>query len=82
MRSTRQSLVCNCRGAEPLQTADIDLDAAENRNPAQAADDVGNIEVLHVPLAGLRAAFDAHSAAGGTVYAGLWTLVAGMEAVA
>ena len=43
-------------------------------------DDAGNIEVLHVPLTGLRAALDMHSASGGTVFAGLWTLVAGMEA--
>ena len=77
-------LVCELasveRRTEAPRTADIELDAAENVNPAQAADDLGNIEVLRVPLTGLRAALDAHSAAGGTVYAGLWTLVAGMEA--
>lgn len=65
-----------------LHAADINLDAPENVNPAQAAEDMGNIEVLRVPLTGMRAALEAHSAAGGTVYAGLWTLVAGMEAAA
>ena len=68
--------------AERCPTADIDLDAPENAKPEQAVDDAGNIQVLRVPLTGLRAALDAHSASGGTVFAGLWTLVAGMEAAA
>ena len=45
-------------------------------------DDAENIQVIHVPLAGLRAVLETHSASGGTVFAGLWTLVAGMEAAA
>ena len=68
--------------AERCPTADIDLDAPENAKLEQAMDDAGNIQVLHVPLTGLRAALDTHSASGGTVFAGLWTLVAGMEAAA
>ena len=79
MGSAARSLISR---AEALRAADIDLNAPENVNPAQAAEDLGNIQVLHVPLTGLRAALEAHSAAGGTVYAGLWTLVAGMEAAA
>ncbi len=59
---------------------DIDCDAAENADGtrAQATDDLGNIEVMRVPLAGLPDALTAHSAAGGVVYAGLWTLATGM----
>jgi hypothetical protein len=57
---------------------DIDLDAPENAVPAQCAEDFGNIEVLRVPLAGLHAALEAHSATGGFVFAGLWTLAMGL----
>jgi hypothetical protein len=39
---------------------------------------LGNIEVLRVPLAGLHAALEAHSATGGFVFAGLWTLAMGL----
>ncbi len=71
-------LPCAC---VPL-TADIDLDAPENAKPVQAADDVGNISVLRVPLSGLTAALEEHSASGGFVFSGLWTLAMGLSTAA
>ena len=64
----------------PFRAADIDLDAPDNASPAQCAEDAGAIEVLRVPLSGLHAALAAHSAAGGVVFSGLWTLAMGLGA--
>jgi hypothetical protein len=60
-------------------TADIDLDAPENRAPKQASEDESDIEVLRVPLSRLRAEMEEQAALGVSVWNGLWPLLAGMS---
>jgi len=62
-----------------LVQVDVDLDGPENATPVQMEEDAGAITVLRVPLAGFRGALEQHAAAGGSCYAGLWTLAAGLE---
>ena len=62
-----------------LVEVSVDLDAAENAKPAQQLGDDESIEVLRVPLAGLRQYLDDQAAAGVAVFTGLYFLAAGLD---
>jgi 8-oxo-dGTP pyrophosphatase MutT (NUDIX family) len=62
-----------------MVSVQVDMDAAENREPAQELEGSEFITVIRVPLGGLRATLEGLEGRGYSVFAGLYMMAIGME---